>query len=193
MSVVLRGKFIQKQGEQMRDMDLVAVWYICRLSFKMPWTDPGKISNMLATSWSVILSLFKDKFLRFIYIFMCLLLMHIASIEHLYQKWHHVWFGTLLKKICTSRFLLSKSCFQHFQSYSNTFSWFKAKFDVDIAIFKCSLLYVLYVGQNRKYIDSQLYRTSYYSVIILATGLFQSGRDSAHSNVSTHISRNSYQ
>jgi len=35
---------------------------------------------MLATSWSVILSLFKDKFLHFIYIFMCLLLMHIASI-----------------------------------------------------------------------------------------------------------------
>jgi hypothetical protein len=171
-------------------MDLVAVWYICRLSFKMLWTDPDKIPNVLATSWSVILSLFKDKFLHFIYIFICLLLMHIASIRHLYQKWHHIWFGTPLKKTCTSCFLLSKSCFQHFQSYSSIFSWFKAKFDADTAIFKCS---VLYVGQNRKYINSQLYWTSHYSVIILATGLFQSENDSAHSNVSTHISRNSCQ
>jgi hypothetical protein len=132
----------------------------------------------------VILSLFQDKFLYFIYIFMCLLLMH------LYQKWHNIWFGTLLKETCTSCFLLSKSCFQHFQSYSSTFSWFKAKFDADPAIFKCS---VLYLGQNQKCIDSQLYWISHYSVIILHNQAYSNQEMTQHTRMCLHISRNSCQ
>lgn len=111
----------------------------------------------------MILSLFKDKFLHAIHIFMCLL-MHIAIIQHLYQKWHHVWIGALLKKPRTSCFLLAKSCFQHFQSSSSTFSWCKAKFDANTAILKCS---VLYIGQNQKFSDSHLFWTSHYSVMYL--------------------------
>ena len=112
---------VSRQGS-----NLVTVWNIFRLPFKVYWTDPNKFPNTLTTSQIDIPSVFEDTVLHLIQIFMCFPLWQMSrvfSISHRHQIAFQL--GKQWKHFCPSHCLLSKTYFQHLYSGCSIFNWWK--------------------------------------------------------------------
>ena len=101
-----------KQDDQLLVTSLSSVWRTFRLSFKIAWTNPDKIPNMLATSRTVIplfsrTSLFTESTLSLVLLIIgCSL-----SILHLKQRSHQFWTCRITRRLVFCLLSVSKGYF----------------------------------------------------------------------------------
>lgn len=119
----------------------MAICHMFRMSFTVLWTNPNKIPNMLITSGTVIL-LFSRTCLFIPLTDLFCFLMDDKSIWHLEQRLHPFWSWKPLKDLYFSHSLLSKSHFQHFNTFHSIFPSIQENSMLTCCYFKSAIFQV---------------------------------------------------
>lgn len=120
----------QEQSEQACDINLVVIWCVFRLSFRMLWTGPNYIPIMLATLKRYWLFCFCGNVPSLDPLIVCFASWWLSQTFRIFSRGHTT-VCTPPKILCSSCFLCSLSYFQLRNRYLASFPQFKIKFDAD--------------------------------------------------------------
>lgn len=120
----------QEQNEQARGINLVLIWHVFRLSFRMLWTGPYYIPIMLATSKIVTFSFLGGNVPSLNPLIICFASWWLSRTFHIFSRGHTT-VCTPPRILCSSCFLCSLIYFELHNRYLASFPHFKIKFNAD--------------------------------------------------------------